>query len=44
MRKIIVTALALLSMAAATHAQLRLGDNNPKSKLHMAEMAITNLY
>ena len=44
MRKIIITALALLSVATATHAQLRLGDNNPKSKLHMAEMAITNLY
>ena len=44
MRKAIIITLALLAMTAGTHAQLRLGDNNPKSKLHMAEMAITNLY
>ena len=43
MRKILLAALALLT-AIGVQAQLRLGDKSPKSKLHMAEMAITNLY
>jgi len=43
MRTTILAALLLLITATAS-AQLRLGDNNPKSKLHMAELAITNLY
>ena len=43
MRKILLAALALLT-TIGVQAQLRLGDKSPKSKLHMAEMAITNLY
>ena len=43
MKKTILAA-GLLLTTLSMNAQLRLGDNNPKSKLHMAEMAITNLY
>ncbi len=44
MRRILLTAAFALLTATCIQAQLRLGDKNPKSKLHMAEMAITNLY
>ncbi len=39
-----ILAAAMLLLTVNVSAQLRLGDKNPKSKLHMAEMAITNLY
>ena len=39
-----ILAAAMLLLTINVSAQLRLGDKNPKSKLHMAEMAITNLY
>ncbi len=44
MRRFILTAAFALLTVTCIQAQLRLGDKNPKSKLHMAEMAITNLY
>ncbi len=44
MRRTFLTAAVVLLATITASAQLRINDNNPKSKLYMAEMAITNLY
>ena len=44
MRRTILTAAAVLLATVTACAQLRINDNNPKGKMYMAEMAITNLY
>ena len=44
MRKTLITIVAAIMACTAAQAQLILGKKDPKSKLQMAEMAITNLY